>query len=113
MLLLDAHILKTYRGITMVQSSLHHAFVPDLEINLKATQATVPILPGAQTAVWTYQAALLRGDATSLQTLPDSYLGPIICARRGQKVRVVFENALPEQASIVHWHGLHLPQEMD
>lgn len=113
MLLVVTDVLKTYRGITMVSSPVNQDFVPDLEINLKATQARVPILPGAQTAVWTYQAALLKGDPASVQTLPGSYLGPIIRARRGQNVRVIFRNDLPDQASIVHWHGLHLSPEMD
>jgi FtsP/CotA-like multicopper oxidase with cupredoxin domain len=88
-------------------------FVPDLEIRLTATEADVPILPGAPTRVWTYRADLLKGDAASVQTLPDSSLGPIIRAQTGQKVRVFFQNDLPGQPSIVHWHGLRLPEEMD
>jgi FtsP/CotA-like multicopper oxidase with cupredoxin domain len=88
-------------------------FVPDLEIKLKATEADVAILPGRPTRVWTYRAELLKGDPASVQTLPESYLGPIIRARAGQKVRVFFQNDLPDQPSIVHWHGLRLPEEMD
>jgi hypothetical protein len=57
-------------------------FVPDLEITLTATEAEVSILPGAPTRIWTYRAELLKGDPASVQTLPDSYLGPIIRARR-------------------------------
>lgn len=98
----------------MMQHIISHHFVPDLEINLKATQATVSILHGAETTVWSYQAALVKGDSASVQSLPGSYLGPIIYARRGQKVRVVFQNELPDgPASIIHWHGLHLPEEQD
>jgi hypothetical protein len=98
----------------MAQSSAHHTFVPDLEISLKAVPAKVSILHGAPTAVWTYQAQLLKGDAASVQTLPESYIGPMIRARKGQKIRVIFQNELPDgQASIVHWHGLRLPEEMD
>jgi FtsP/CotA-like multicopper oxidase with cupredoxin domain len=98
----------------MAQSSRHHDFVPDLEINLKATQAAVSILPGAQTTVWAYQAELLKGDPASVQNQPGSYIGPIIRARKGQKIRIVFRNELPDgQASIVHWHGLRLPEEQD
>jgi FtsP/CotA-like multicopper oxidase with cupredoxin domain len=88
-------------------------FVPDLEIKLTATEADVAILPGAPTRVWTYRAELLKGDPAGVQALPDSYLGPIIRARTGQKVRVFFQNDLPDQPSIVHWHGLRLPEEMD
>jgi FtsP/CotA-like multicopper oxidase with cupredoxin domain len=88
-------------------------FVADLEIKLTATEADVSILPGAPTRVWTYRADVLNGDPASVQRLSDSYLGPIIRARRGQKVRVFFQNNLPGQPSIVHWHGLRLPEDMD
>ena len=89
-------------------------FIPDIEINLKAAPTTVPILPGQTTQVWSYAAQLVKGDPNSLQTIPDSYLGPIIRVRKGQRVRVNFQNNLPQgQASIVHWHGLILPEEMD
>jgi FtsP/CotA-like multicopper oxidase with cupredoxin domain len=89
-------------------------FIPDIEINLKAAPTTVPILPGQKTQVWSYAATLVKGEPNSLQTIPDSYLGPIIRVRKGQRVRVNFQNNLPQgQASIVHWHGLTLPEEMD
>ena len=38
--------------------------------------------------------------------------GPTIQATEGDRVRIVFENHLPE-ATGVHWHGLELPIEMD
>jgi FtsP/CotA-like multicopper oxidase with cupredoxin domain len=89
-------------------------FIPDLEINLKAAPTTVPILPGQPTRVWSYTAELVKGDPSSLQPIPNSYLGPIIRMRKGQRVRINFQNNLPQgQASIVHWHGLILPEEMD
>ncbi len=84
----------------------------DLEIALKATRGQVAILPGAETAVWRYQAELLAGDPASVVTLPGSYLGPILRVRQGQRVRVHFTNDLPEP-SIVHWHGLLVPDAMD
>ena len=91
------------------------AFMPDLDVTLRAAPAEVPILPGARTNVWTYQAQVHVGDPALVQAIPGSYLGPIIRARTGQKVRVTFENALPEpdQESIIHWHGLHLPANVD
>jgi blue copper oxidase len=89
-------------------------FVPDLELRLTATAREASILPGAATAVWAYQAELLKGESSSLASVPGSDLVPIIHAHRGQKVRVHFENRLPgDTASIVHWHGLHLPPEQD
>jgi FtsP/CotA-like multicopper oxidase with cupredoxin domain len=89
-------------------------FIPDLEINLQATPKTVQILTGQPTQVWSYAATLVKGDPNSLQAIPDSYLGPIIRVQTGQRVRVNFQNNLPPgQNSIVHWHGLILPEEMD
>ncbi len=89
-------------------------FIPDLEINLQAAPKTVQILPGQMTQVWSYAATLVKGDPTSLTAVPDSYLGPIIRVQTGQRVRVNFQNKLPQgQSSIVHWHGLILPEEMD
>jgi manganese oxidase len=38
--------------------------------------------------------------------------GPTIQANEADRVRVIFENHLPEQTAI-HWHGLELPIEMD
>jgi len=40
------------------------------------------------------------------------FLGPTIRARRGEQVAVKFTNELDEVTS-VHWHGMHLPPEMD
>jgi FtsP/CotA-like multicopper oxidase with cupredoxin domain len=89
-------------------------FIPDVEINLKALPKIVAILPGQMTQVWSYAAELVKGDPASLTAIPDSYLGPIIRVRQGQRVRVNFQNNLPPgQTSIVHWHGLILPEDMD
>jgi FtsP/CotA-like multicopper oxidase with cupredoxin domain len=38
--------------------------------------------------------------------------GPTIEVREGDRVRIIFENRLPESTSI-HWHGLEVPIEMD
>ncbi len=89
-------------------------FVPDVELQLTATDTQTSILPGQPTHVWKYDGAVLatRGDGTSLQTIPNSYLGPIIHAKRGQKIRIHLKNALGEP-TIIHWHGLHVPPDMD
>ena len=86
--------------------------VPDVELTLTAAPAEVSLLPGAPTRVWRYTATVVRGPATTVQPLPGSYLGPVLHFRRGQKVRVRFENRLPEP-SIVHWHGLDVPEAAD
>ena len=38
--------------------------------------------------------------------------GPMIEVNEGDRVRVIFENRLPEM-SAVHWHGFEVPMEMD
>ena len=87
-------------------------FTPDLDIALKATADEISILPGDPTGVWRFQGRMLKGDRASLVNLERSYLGPTIRARRGQKVRIRFTNELADQ-TIVHWHGLHVPADMD
>lgn len=38
--------------------------------------------------------------------------GPAIQVNQGERVRIIFENRLPESTTI-HWHGLEVPIEMD
>ena len=38
--------------------------------------------------------------------------GPTIQAHQGDRVRIIFENRLPE-ATTIHWHGIEVPIEMD
>jgi FtsP/CotA-like multicopper oxidase with cupredoxin domain len=83
-----------------------------MHIALRAVPSEVTLLPGEATRVWTYQGEVLKGDSNVVQHLSGSYLGPILRLRKGQKVRLDFTNDLPEP-SIVHWHGLHVPQEAD
>jgi FtsP/CotA-like multicopper oxidase with cupredoxin domain len=84
----------------------------EVHIALRAAPSEIPILPGQVTRAWTYQGEVLEGDSGAVQQIPGSYLGPILRLRKGQKVRLDFTNDLPEP-SIVHWHGLHVPQEAD
>jgi FtsP/CotA-like multicopper oxidase with cupredoxin domain len=86
--------------------------LPDLDLSLIARPARVPIFPGEPTQVWQYQAIVHRGSQDRVVQLPRSYLGPIIKAHRGEKVRIRFRNDTVEK-SIVHWHGLHVPAIMD
>lgn len=105
--------MNTNQGTSTVRAA-NASFTPDLEIDLQATPKAVQIRSGQPTQVWAYDAKLVRGDPASLQALPDGYLGPVIRARQGQRVRVNFQNNLPAgQPSIVHWHGLILPEDMD
>ena len=97
---------------TLAASKKSASAEPDLELELRASPDKVAILPGSPTRVWRYRAKVLRGDKNVVTNLPDSYLGPVIRARHGQRVRVHFINDLP-QSSIVHWHGLIVPEAAD
>ena len=85
---------------------------PDVELVLTAAPGDHALLPGAPTRVWRFTGEVVKGPASVLQAIPDSYLGPVIRLTRGQRVRVRFLNRLPEP-SIVHWHGLDVPEAAD
>ena len=85
---------------------------PDVELGLTAAPGEISLLPGAPTRVWRFTGRVIRGPASTLQTLDGSYLGPVIRVRRGQRVRIRFVNQLGEP-SIVHWHGLDVPERAD
>ncbi len=115
------------------------ATAADLEIALQATVFDAALWLGTPTRVWGYRGAVLRGDPSSVQPMPTpnrgfgyptrlpaqsivapprharlpfTYLGPLISVQRGQRVRIHFTNQLPE-ATVMHWHGLHIAPEMD
>jgi FtsP/CotA-like multicopper oxidase with cupredoxin domain len=87
-------------------------FVPDAEISITAAEKFVQILSGAQTRVWGYEGHLLSGSGVTVQNLPGTYLGPILRARSGTKVRIYFHNNLRED-SVIHPHGLRVPEDCD
>ncbi len=83
-----------------------------VEIDLTAAPGSAPIFSDQPTRVWRLQGEVRAGDPSILQTLPDTYLGPTLRVQSGQRVRVNFQNQIP-QKTIVHWHGLHVPADMD
>lgn len=87
------------------------AFKADVELELTAQVAEVPILPGPKTHVFSYHGKLLKGPKNVLKDMP-GYLGPMLNFEKGQKVRIYFHNQLPDPC-ITHWHGMHVPQKMD
>ncbi|WP_454085964.1 multicopper oxidase family protein [Georgenia sp. Marseille-Q6866] len=64
---------------------------------LTAQAGTTSFREGVETDTWGF-----NGD----------FLGPTLRARRGEQVAVEVTNTLGEATS-VHWHGMHLPPEMD
>ena len=96
-----------------IKSNATATFKPDVEIEFSAQPAQISILAeGPPTAVQKFSARVLTGPQDALQQLPANYLGPVLRLRQGQKVRVFFKNLL-SQATIIHWHGLHVPQSSD
>ena len=55
---------------------------------------------------------VIPGRTFDLWGFNGSAPGPTIQANDGDRVRIVFENHLPEPTGI-HWHGLEIPIEMD
>jgi blue copper oxidase len=106
-------LLKACRFIPTAQESTA-AFQgdPDVEIRLVAKPDVEQIFPGPLTDIWRYQGEILKGPSDTLISLPNSYLGPMFRVKSGTRLRVHFDNFLPEK-SIVHWHGLHVPDHAD
>lgn len=87
-------------------------FTPDVELELTAQTGRAQILPGRPTDVWQFTGRVIKGPSSVLAPVEGSYLGPTIRLARGQKVRIRFANRLPDP-SIVHWHGLDVPEAAD
>src|SRR4030067_149722 len=87
-------------------------FMPDVEISITAAEKYVQLLSGAQTRVWSYEGQLLSGSGATVQNLPGNYLGPILRVESGKKLRIYFHNNLTEE-SVIHPHGLHVPEDCD
>ncbi|MBS1149978.1 MAG: multicopper oxidase, partial [Myxococcaceae bacterium] len=68
-----------------------------VEHRLEAKVQNLELRPGKQTPMWTYNG-----------TVP----GPLIRAKKGQRLKLHFTNSLPAGTSI-HWHGMRVPNQMD
>lgn len=67
------------------------------EFNLVAEVVRTEFMPGRPVDAWGFNG---------------SVPGPTIEVNQGDRVRVVFDNHLPEMTA-VHWHGFEVPMEMD
>ena len=88
------------------------SFEPDVELALTAEVSDAAILPGRRTSVWRFTGEVLKGPPSCLDLSAAPHLGPTLRFRTGQKVRIRFSNRLPDP-TIVHWHGLDLPERAD
>jgi len=92
--------------------SVSPEFNADLDIELTATPSELSIFEGQNTSVYSYVSNVLKAENASLENIPGCWLGPVFRVKQGQKIRVRFKNQLPRE-SVIHWHGLHIPPEMD
>lgn len=68
-----------------------------VEVSLTAAPARIALAPGRVTDAFAYNGIVP---------------GPTIEVHEGDKVIIHFTNRLPEPSTI-HWHGLHIPADMD
>lgn len=76
--------------------------VTDTPLTLKTRAATFPILDGRASPFLLYETS----DAGK------SYQNPIFRIKSGSRFSATLQNGLKEP-TIIHWHGLHLPANMD
>jgi len=110
--LMPQTLLAQVTDSTLGKKGATTGFNPDVELEIYAIKTSVPILAGAKTQVSRYVTKLLKGSPDTVQYLGDTYLGNRLNLQQGQKVRVHFHNQLDE-INIIHWHGMHVPQQSD
>ncbi|MBE0471998.1 MAG: multicopper oxidase domain-containing protein [Methyloprofundus sp.] len=103
--LLNAQMMK-------LASQASPDFNPDVEISLQGEVKDISLFQGPETRVWKVTGKVLKGDKSVISNDDKSYLAPTIRLHKGQKVRIYLKNDLPS-ATILHWHGLHVPSKMD
>ncbi|MDX2199482.1 MAG: multicopper oxidase domain-containing protein [Phycisphaerae bacterium] len=91
---------------------LDSSFEPTLDLRLRARGTDTQIFEGATTRTLGYEPELITGDPTRVTSIAGSYLGPIIRARTGDRLRIRLQNDLNEP-TIIHWHGLRVPAIQD
>jgi FtsP/CotA-like multicopper oxidase with cupredoxin domain len=84
-------------GLTLVEAVDINPDPRIVEVTLEARISSLEITPGVRIDAWTYNGGLP---------------GPLIRARKGDRLIVHFSNRLPESTT-VHWHGVQVPIEMD
>ncbi len=102
--------LYMYANPSAFAKSLPRKPRPPFEINLEASKSHYPLRPGNSTEMLTFKGESL-GSLSPLSK-GSGFLGPTIEVNKGQGLKINFRNRLNEE-SIVHWHGLHLPENQD
>ncbi|NOT85505.1 MAG: multicopper oxidase domain-containing protein, partial [Methylococcaceae bacterium] len=98
--------------MSRIASKASADFQADVELELTQEATDIAIFTGPKTSVWKVSGKVLKGSATALSNNLNTYLAPTLTFQQGQKVRIYLKNELPAH-SILHWHGLHVPANMD
>ncbi|MSQ28221.1 MAG: hypothetical protein EXR51_08805 [Dehalococcoidia bacterium] len=83
-------------------------FQPGTATDIRPTGKIVEVQLRAETAPW----KLAPGKTTEAVTYNGQVPGPTIRATEGDTLRVTLTNRLQQDTSI-HWHGLHIKNDMD
>lgn len=93
--------LNFYRPLRLPGSSGPMALVDAASLrSLTAGPTNLNLVEGQPTQMWVYKAGL------------ESIINPVIYGRVGDVVDLQMQNMLSDE-SILHWHGLHVPWQMD
>lgn len=88
----------------------------DATLAQEASRYALPLIPEASGANLTLTAGRSMADIgpgrTEAWTLNGSLPAPTVRLRRGQAARIQLRNELPEP-TILHWHGLNVPEAAD
>jgi FtsP/CotA-like multicopper oxidase with cupredoxin domain len=104
-------------GVFYLQAQLDTAG----EVDFATRMAIPPLAPSTTDADGTRtfdlgvqegETRFLDGPATKTWGVNGSFLGPTIRAKNGEKVAFTVRNRVSEATSL-HWHGMHVPADMD
>jgi FtsP/CotA-like multicopper oxidase with cupredoxin domain len=103
-----------------VNQRVHHPHADDTSPGPRVISPDVPDLPfelDGNVKVFRLTSEVVKRKIAPFKTIDawgynGSCPGPTIQINQGDRVRVIFENHLPESTT-VHWHGLEIPIEQD
>jgi FtsP/CotA-like multicopper oxidase with cupredoxin domain len=112
-ILIETVVLIFVASIAVSLEMVHEPFSQPLPIPpiLEDENPRTPELELSITAM-NGEKTFFRNVVTPTIGYSGNFLGPTIRAKRGQKILMNINNQLKETTT-VHWHGLHVPGEMD
>jgi bilirubin oxidase len=93
----DMNVARLTTGLELAPPSRLSSSNGVLQASLRAAPTRIELMPGVQSEVWAFN---------------ESFPGPTLEAREGDRVRIQFTNGL-SQPSNVHWHGLPVDPDND